>query len=219
MRKHFRDWIRSAAWIAAICIGVAGKADVIAAQKLRTIPHNTVRLVDKLEAGDEIVQVNKWAIADGVEMSSQTAEEALRSLSEITDAVAIVHVSGFQSELTKDETWIESRVRGRVEQVFKRANFSNPADKTFEAILDGGELRLTGVLVRAGACTQVETSQRYLMFFQHNPEEDRWYVASAYKITRTNTLEELACRNHRGRPDHVNGLRLSLATAALQRRR
>lgn len=220
MRKQIREWLRSSAvWIGAVCIGLTARSDVTVSQKLRTIPYDSVRLVDKLEAGDEIVQVNKWAIADGVDVSSRSAEETLRNLAEITGAVAIVHVSGFRSELTKDETWIESRVLGRVEQVFKRQGFSNSPDKTFEAIVDGGELRLSGVLVGAGACTQVDTGQRYLMFFQHNPEDDRWFVVTSYKITRTHTLEKLACQNYRGRPDRVDGLRLDVATAALRRPR
>ena len=91
------------------------------------------------------------------------------------DVVAVATVDTVDTALALDESWIDTRLFGTVEEVLRSSSLSKLQPKQrFEAHISGGEIVLGTVRVRAGAVSpvslpQVPEHRRYLLFLEQSP--------------------------------------------------
>lgn len=130
-------------------------------QRVRTLPHKKVPIESRLQPGDQIIEMNYWADVLQPNYDAETREQAIARMTRETDVIATVRISQVQPFLVEDGSWIRTRVTGIKENVLK-----GPADKKFEGILDGGELVIKGVRIKADSYPIFRPGSRYLIFVQ-----------------------------------------------------
>jgi hypothetical protein len=158
---------------------------------LRSVPRTreirtNLPIPAQLQPADEVVRVKKSAIVDYVYYGNETpAQEIARSVRD-ADAIAVFEADTVEAALVEGDTWIRTRVSGRVTTALKNPGlFSNGR---VDVQFDGGGMRINGVEVRAGGYPILKPGSRYLAFIQTNGD-DRWLgwtfdVTNAREVTR-----------------------------------
>ena len=130
-------------------------------QRLRTLPHQRVPIESRLEPGDQIVEMNYWADVLQPNYDAETREQTIARMTRETDIIATVRIRQVEPFLVEDNSWIRTRVSGIKDNILK-----GPTDKKFEGLLDGGEMVIKGVRIKADSYPIFRPGSRYLVFLQ-----------------------------------------------------
>jgi hypothetical protein len=111
---------------------------------------------------------------------ARTATERLRTAVAINDAAAVIDVSAVEGFFNEKQTWIRTRITGRVVEslMSKKTSLRVGSDIQVEYFWSG-EMKIGKVLVRAGEPLAIESRRRYLIFLLHDPDGVAWALGSA----------------------------------------
>jgi hypothetical protein len=115
---------------------------------------------------DEIVLVTRhWDLIDNG-LGQRPFQELIDHLTEASDAIVIVDVSDVSSVLVENGTWIATRISAQVREVLEapaHPRLSRGQRFTLEMI-EGGEVRIGKVIVKADDLILPRAKRQYLMF-------------------------------------------------------
>lgn len=150
-----------------LCLAASPGAQL---QKVRSLPHQNVPIESRLQPDDQVVEMDYWADVMYVSHDNETREQQVERMAGEASSVSVVRVTQVEPFLAENGSWIRTRVAGVIDEVLKGSN-----DKKFEAQLDGGEMLIRGVRIKAGSYPVARPGTRYLVFAQ-SIEGTSWIV-------------------------------------------
>ena len=121
--------------------------------RTRWMPAGPV-LANRIEPGDEIVDVTKIEIVDYISFDGEQPEETIARLIGYSNAVVMARVTAIEPFFSEDDGWIDRRIRATAVEILK--NQSVLPGRTFEALSQNGEMRIGGALVTM-TCRRLRT--------------------------------------------------------------
>jgi hypothetical protein len=155
----------------AVPLAQAPRERVIAEQGGVPIP-------SRLLPDDEIVVIESLFPVQTLPPPSTLAEK-LRTAVAINQLAAMVDVTAVEGFLNEEQTWIRTRITGRVvESIMSRGLAVSPGTQIRFEYFWSGEMRIGKVLVRAGEPLLIESGKRYLVFLIRDPDTPAWALGT-----------------------------------------
>lgn len=163
--------------------------------QVRVIARSDSRIPTQVLPDDQEIMISEWAIVDTVRL---TDDELIRLRVESAVSIVVARITSVGGELTKDETWINTRLHGLVEQVVKGDSVTPPGG-AFAAYLHGGEARVGTVRVRAGEFPLIAAGARYLLFLGRSEEPKGIPIVEwVHQLTSDNHVKAVEAHRIRG---------------------
>jgi hypothetical protein len=109
-------------------------------------------------------------------------------------AVALVDVTGVESSLVPEHSWITTQITGVLREVFKDTGMPGLGpDGHVRVQVDGGRLRIGTADVRTWQYFEVEAGSRYLFFFMRPGEgadAAGWWLFAVHRVTEDGRLRK-----------------------------
>jgi hypothetical protein len=176
MRFNDKAFMRNSA-IAVICVfsciplvvGAAATQSQDVVTRRARIPLQP--LAEQLRPGDRIVEFYIDAEIDQVLPERPlTKSQSLRLAVAEAEQVVLVRITSAESQLIEGESWIATRLAGTVTEVIKASGGATIGkEATVSFFTPGGEMKISGVLVRAGSRNPYQIGLTYLAFLQSDP--------------------------------------------------
>jgi hypothetical protein len=149
-------------------------------------------------------------------VNPDSPQEELMELASYSDVVVVDSVTA-RSSLSHEDTWITTRVNGRVSGVVAAKHSARRAGQSIEFELDGGQVVIGRVTVRAGV-VPVFRHSRYLVAFTFNALAKSLVVTKLLAIDGEGVLRPY---EHTGRQQlsasALHGMRITDVVSALKR--
>jgi hypothetical protein len=158
----------------------------------RELVKNQEPIQRRLLPEDRLVTIRRaGGVETGIEFSSPESE--LLILGQYEELVVVRQMVS-EPYLADNDTWIRTRVHGRVSQVFNTGRLAlfPGADVEFE--FDGGEMLMKGVRLIAGWCPDL-TSRPHLIALRKDSLTNRWVLAKAFELNDRDTLGPIKHRD------------------------
>jgi hypothetical protein len=168
------------------CICCTSSAPVVVLQSQRNKP-----LINELPEGSAPVLFKRDEIDDIFPMEFDTITEQIAFRVQHSDGIAVFIVSEFSSFLVENDSWIHTRVSGRVRDVIKSSPKMQIATETeLRFQHPGGTLLINGRQVTAHPGAWFVAGTTYLVFLSRF-DTDQVFPTGAWRVNADGALDDL----------------------------
>jgi len=154
--------------------------------RIRWTHQTATPLPERLEAGDEVVEVTKLQVVDYLSFSGEPPDATVARLAKWASRIVLARVTSIEPVLVENGSWIDMRIRGTALEVLK--SVPPMPRRSFEAFVRDGERSIGKVLVRAGTYPVLKVDRRYLLFMYE--QENRLEFAGIFEVSGNDALTD-----------------------------
>ena len=206
--------------IGAIAIGLlvpSGVGAQPAGKPTRELVKSHEPIQNRLAPADRFVTIKRPGSEEPA-VESESPEIEMQSLSLLSELV-VLHQIAVEPYLSDEGSWIRTRMKGRVSQVFKSESLGLLPGASVEFEMDGGEMIVKGVRVRAGSPPEITTRPHFIALYL-NPRTKGWELATGFEIGNDDTLQPMSRLDKSApRESKLRGKPLAEIEAGLAKRR
>lgn len=187
---------------------------------VRRISYSFEPIATQLRPDDQVVLIDR-EIHIVRDVPAPTASQLIDATVAQSDLVAIAELSDIEGVLVDQGRWIDTRLMGKITEVFKLGESVKIAqDNRIEVQFTGGQLMFGKVLVKAGRVFQLQSQRSYLVFLAKVPEMAAFFPTHIPLLIQDGQLaspESSDAFDTPPNPDPLHGMSLSDVVIQIRR--